>query len=52
MRTKTWVQVERSLWTYVYGCDVALGGTALSVRMAVLRVVSNVELSPVAGEVS
>ena len=36
----------------MYGCDVALGGTALSVRMAFLRLVSNVELSPVAGEVS
>ena len=32
---------------YVYGCDTALGGTALSVRMAVLRVVSRVELSQV-----
>ena len=36
----------------MYGCDDALGGTALNVRMAVLRVVSKVELLPVAGEVS
>ena len=42
MRTKTWVQVKRSLRAYVCGCDVSLGGTALSVGMAVLRVVSNV----------
>ena len=46
------MQVERSLLTYVYGCDAALRGTALRVRMAVLRVVSRVELSPCVGETS